>query len=132
MDISKIFNCFQNTKEINKLRQEIDQLKQNNTSHQQNPIHMSASNVDDLQKMRTDINKRLEDQNTDVLTKIVFLKEEIQRLDKKVKDLEVNLTSGDNYCIIENRLGGDTSSSGDDSNDDEVDKNNKKETSIPI
>ena len=132
MDISKIFNCFQNTKEINKLRQEIDQLKQNNTSHQQNPIHMSASNIDDLQKMRTDINKRLEDQNTDVLTKIVFLKEEIQRLDKKVKDLEVNLTSGDNYCIIENRLGGDTSSSGDDSNDDEVDKNNKKETSIPI
>ena len=132
MDISKIFNCFQNTKEINKLRQEIDQLKQNNTSHQQNPIHMSASNVDDLHKMRTDINKRLEDQNTDVLTKIVFLKEEIQRLDKKVKDLEVNLTSGDNYCIIENRLGGDTSSSGDDSNDDEVDKNNKKETSIPI
>ena len=125
MDISKIFNCFQNTKEINKLRQEIDQLKQNNTSHQQNPIHMSASNVDDLHKMRTDINKRLEDQNTDVLTKIVFLKEEIQRLDKKVKDLEVNLTSGDNYCIIENRLGGDTSSSGDDSNDDEVDKNNK-------
>lgn len=132
MDISKIFNCFQNTKEINKLRQEIDQLKQNNTSHQQNPIHMSASNVDDLHKMRTDINKRLEDQNTDVLTKIVFLKEEIQRLDKKVKDLEVNLTSGDNYCIIDNRLGGDTSSSGDDSNDDEVDKNNKKETSIPI
>jgi len=132
MDISKIFNCFQNTKEINKLRQEIDQLKQNNTSHQQNPIHMSASNVDDLHKMRTDINKRLEDQNTDVLTKIVFLKEEIQRLDKKVKDLEVNLTSSDNYCIIENRLGGDTSSSGDDSNDDEVDKNNKKETSIPI
>ena len=132
MDISKIFNCFQNTKEINKLRQEIDQLKQNNTSHQQNPIHMSASNVDDLHKMRTDINKRLEDQNTDVLTKIVFLKEEIQRLDKKVKDLEVNLTSGDNYCIIENRLGGDTSSSGDDSNDDEVDKNNKKETLIPI
>ena len=125
MDISKIFNCFQNTKEINKLRQEIDQLKQNNTSHQQNPIHMSASNVDDLHKMRTDINKRLEDQNTDVLTKIVFLKEEIQRLDKKVKDLEVNLTSSDNYCIIENRLGGDTSSSGDDSNDDEVDKNNK-------
>ena len=120
MDISKIFNCFQNTKEINKLRQEIDQLKQNNTSHQQNPIHMSASNVDDLHKMRTDINKRLEDQNTDVLTKIVFLKEEIQRLDKKVKDLEVNLTSSDNYCIIENRLGGDTSSSGDDSNDDEV------------
>ena len=132
MDISKIFNCFQNTKEINKLRQEIDQLKQNNTSHQQNPIHMSASNVDDLHKMRTDINKRLEDQNTDVLTKIVFLKEEIQRLDKKVKDLEVNLTSSDNYCIIENRLGGDTSSSGDDSNDDEVDKKNKKETSIPI
>ena len=132
MDISKIFNCFQNTKEINKLRQEIDQLKQNNRSHQQNPIHMSASNVDDLHKMRTDINKRLEDQNTDVLTKIVFLKEEIQRLDKKVKDLEVNLTSSDNYCIIENRLGGDTSSSGDDSNDDEVDKNNKKETSIPI
>ena len=132
MDISKIFNCFQNTKEINKLRQEIDQLKQNNTSHQQNPIHMSASNIDDLHKMRTDINKRLEDQNTDVLTKIVFLKEEIQRLDKKVKDLEVNLTSSDNYCIIENRLGGDTSSSGDDSNDDEVDKNNKKETSIPI
>lgn len=132
MDISKIFNCFQNTKEINKLRQEIDQLKQNNTPHQHNPIHMSASNIDDLHKMRTDINKRLEDQNTDVLTKIVFLKEEIQRLDKKVKDLEVNLTSGDNYCIIENRLGGDTSSSGDDSNDDEVDKNNKKETSIPI
>ena len=37
----------------------------------------------------------------------------MQKLDSKIKELEVNLSSKENYCIIDNRLGGSTSDDSD-------------------
>lgn len=109
MDLSKIFNCFNKNHQLESLKKEVDELRQICNS-QNNPIHMETTKINSEPDLKKELTDKLDDNNTDILTKIVFLKEEIQRLDTKVRDLEINLVSSDNYCIIDNRLGGNTSS----------------------
>ena len=84
---------------------------------------METTKITSEYELKKELTDKLDDNNTDILTKIVFLKEEIQRLDKKVQDLEINLVSSDNYCIIDNKIGGNTSSDESNSDDDQLSDN---------
>ena len=120
--LKKYFTCipcmsYIRNKDFEELKKTVDDMKKNNTT-QVNPLCDISRESIAIKKL----DQKVEDQNIDVLTKIVFLKEEIQRLDKKVKDLEVTFNSSDHYCMIDNKLGGTTS---DDSNsDNEIDYKN--------
>ena len=116
MELIKILNCFNKNTKIENLRKEIEELKllYNN---QKNPIHMETTNITSNVNLKKELTDKLNENNTDILTKIVFLKEEIQRLDNKIKDLEVNIVSSDNYCIIDNKIGGNTTSDDEDKED---------------
>ena len=118
MELIKILNCFNKNTKIENLRKEIEELKllYNN---QKNPIHMETTNITSNVNLKKELTDKLNENNTDILTKIVFLKEEIQRLDNKIKDLEVNIVSSDNYCIIDNKIGGNTTSDDEDKEDKE-------------
>ena len=103
--IKKCLSCFKyHNSEIYELKKDIEELKKNNIQSK-NPLHTITREGIEIKKL----DQKVDEQNIDILTKIVYLKEEIQRLDSKVKELEVSLNSSDNYCIIENKLGGDTS-----------------------
>ena len=103
--IKKCLSCFKyHNSEIYELKKDIEELKKNNIQSK-NPLHTITREGIEIKKL----DQKVDEQNIDILTKIVYLKEEIQRLDSKVKQLEVSLNSSDNYCIIENKLGGDTS-----------------------
>ena len=114
--LRKCLSCFKyHNNEIYELKKEVEELKKNNIQSK-NPLHSITREAIEIKKL----DQKVDEQNIDVLTKIVYLKEEIQRLDSKVKELEVSLNSSDNYCIIENKLGGDTS---DDNTSDEDNTN---------
>ena len=118
MDFSKIFNCFNKNNQFENLKREVDELKQI-CNAQKNPIHIEATEITSEPDIKKELTDKINNNNTDILTKIIFLKEEIQRLDKNVQDLEINIISSDNYCIIDNRIGGNTSSGEDPSSSDE-------------
>jgi len=120
--LSKIFNCFNKNNKLESLKREVDELRKICNS-QKNPIHMETTKITSEYELKKELTDKLDDNNTDILTKIVFLKEEIQRLDKKVQDLEINLVSSDNYCIIDNKIGGNTSSDESNSDDDQLSDN---------
>ncbi len=122
MELSKIFNCFNKNNKLESLKREVDELRKICNS-QKNPIHMETTKITSEYELKKELTDKLDDNNTDILTKIVFLKEEIQRLDKKVQDLEINLVSSDNYCIIDNKIGGNTSSDESNSDDDQLSDN---------
>ena len=124
MELSKLFNCFNKNKnnKLESLKREVDELRKICNS-QKNPIHMETTKITSDHNLKKELTDKLNDNNTDILTKIVFLKEEIQRLDKKVQDLEINLVSSDNYCIIDNKIGGNTSSDESNSDDDQLSDN---------
>ena len=122
MELSKIFNCFNKNNKLESLKREVDELRKICNS-QKNPIHMETTKITSEYELKKELTDKLDDNNTDILTKIVFLKEEIQRLDKKVQDLEINLVSSDNYCIIDNKIGGNTSSDESSSDDDQLSDN---------
>lgn len=122
MELSKLFNCFNKNNKLENLKKEVDELKKICNS-QKNPIHMETTKITSDHNLKKELTDKLNDNNTDILTKIVFLKEEIQRLDKKVQDLEINLVSSDNYCIIDNKIGGNTSSDESNSDDDQLSDN---------
>jgi len=102
--ILKYFKCFK-SKDLKDMQKDIDEIK-TQLGIQKNPIHLKIERLNEL-------DKKIDDTNIDILTKIVYLKEEMQKLDSKIKELEVNLSSKENYCIIDNRLGGSTSDDSD-------------------
>ena len=53
----------------------------------------------------------------------------MQKIDNKIKELEINITSKDNYCIIDERSCNTTS---DDSDNENSNNNNEKNKSIAI
>jgi len=110
--ILKYFKCYQNfkSKDLKDMQKDIDDIK-TQLGIQKNPIHIKIERLHEL-------DKKIDDTGVDILTKIVYLKEEMQKLDSKIKELEVNLSNKENYCIIDNRLGGSTS------DDSESDSNN--------
>ena len=101
--ILKYFKCYQNFKsnDLKDMQKDIDDIK-TQLGIQKNPIHIKIERLHEL-------DKKIDDTGVDILTKIVYLKEEMQKLDSKIKELEVNLSNKENYCIIDNRLGGSTS-----------------------
>ena len=103
-NILKYFKCFK-SKDLKDMQKDIDDIK-TQLGIQKNPIHIKIERLNEL-------DKKIDDTNVDILTKILYLKEEMQKLDSKIKELEVNLSSKDNYCIIDNRLGGSTSDDSD-------------------
>jgi hypothetical protein len=109
--IYKYFQCYKN-KELTQIKKDLDDIKKK-IGIQENPIHIKIERINDL-------DKKIDDNNIDILTKILYLKEEMQKLDSKIKELELNLTSKDNYCIIDNRLGGSTSEDNDSSDESPV------------
>tara|TARA_Y100000389_G_C17432030_1_gene503255 strand:+ start:338 stop:754 length:417 start_codon:yes stop_codon:yes gene_type:complete len=131
MELSKIFNCFNKNNKIESLKREVDELRKICNS-QNNPIHMETTKITSEHDLKKELTDKLDDNNTDILTKIVFLKEEIQRLDKKVQDLEINLVSSDNYCIIDNKIGGNTSSDESSSDEENSRENNNSSDSLEI
>lgn len=131
MELSKIFNCFNKNNKIESLKREVDELRKICNS-QNNPIHMETTKITSDHDLKKELTDKLDDNNTDILTKIVFLKEEIQRLDKKVQDLEINLVSSDNYCIIDNKIGGNTSSDESSSDEENSRENNNSSDSLEI
>ena len=131
MELSKLFNCFNKNNKLENLKKEVDELKKICNS-QQNPIHMETTKITSDHNLKKELTDKLNDNNTDILTKIVFLKEEIQRLDKKVQDLEINLVSSDNYCIIDNKIGGNTSSDESSSDEENSRENNNSIDNLEI
>jgi len=105
--ILKYFKCYQNFKgkDLKDMQKDIDDIK-TQLGIQKNPIHIKIERLNEL-------DKKIDDTNIDILTKILYLKEEMQKLDSKIKELEVNLSNKENYCIIDNRLGGSTSEDSD-------------------
>ena len=105
--ILKYFKCYQNFKsnDLKDMQKDIDDIK-TQLGIQKNPIHIKIERLHEL-------DKKIDDTGVDILTKIVYLKEEMQKLDSKIKELEVNLSNKENYCIIDNRLGGSTSEDSD-------------------
>lgn len=131
MELSKIFNCFNKNNKIESLKREVNELRKICNSHN-NPIHIETTKITSEHDLKKELTDKLDDNNTDILTKIVFLKEEIQRLDKKVQDLEINLVSSDNYCIIDNKIGGNTSSDESSSDEENSRENNNSSDSLEI
>ena len=105
--ILKYFKCYQNFKgkDLKDMQKDIDDIK-TQLGIQKNPIHIKIERLNEL-------DKKIDDTGVDILTKILYLKEEMQKLDSKIKELEVNLSNKENYCIIDNRLGGSTSEDSD-------------------
>tara|TARA_Y100001958_G_C21226595_1_gene552055 strand:- start:376 stop:756 length:381 start_codon:yes stop_codon:yes gene_type:complete len=112
--ILKYFKCYQNhkSKNLKELQKDIDEIK-THIGIQKNPIHLKIERINEL-------DKKIDDNNVDILTKIVYLKEEMQKIDTKIKELEINLNSKDNYCIIDNRM---DNTSSDDSDSENSPKN---------
>jgi hypothetical protein len=102
--ILKYFKCYK-SKDLKDMQKDIDDIK-TQLGIQKNPIHIKIERLNEL-------DKKIDDTNVDILTKILYLKEEMQKLDSKIKELEVNLSNKENYCIIDNRLGGSTSEDSD-------------------
>ena len=117
--LEKYFSCFRNNEILN-IRKDLDDIKKKR-GIQDNPIHEKIERLNEL-------DKKIDDNNVDILTKILYLKEEMQKLDTKIKELEVNLTSKDNYCIIDNRLGGSTSEESDSETDTKNEETKNEET----
>ncbi len=113
--ILKYFKCFK-SKDLKEMQKDIDDIK-TQLGIQKNPIHIKIERLNEL-------DKKIDDTNVDILTKILYLKEEMQKLDSKIKELEVNLSSKENYCIIDNRMGGSTS------DDSDSDSNNSPKNII--
>ena len=105
--ILKYFKCYQNFKgkDLKDMQKDIDDIK-TQLGIQKNPIHIKIERLNEL-------DKKIDDTGVDILTKILYLKEEMQKLDSKIKELEVNLSNKENYCIIDNHLGGSTSEDSD-------------------
>ena len=114
-NILKYFKCFK-SKDLKDMQKDIDDIK-TQLGIQKNPIHLKIERLNEL-------DKKIDDTGVDILTKIVYLKEEMQKLDSKIKELEVNLSSKENYCIIDNRMGGSTS------DDSDSDSNNSPKNII--
>ena len=73
--LEKYFSCFRNNEILN-IRKDLDDIKK--IGIQDNPIHEKIERLNEL-------DKKIDDNNVDILTKILYLKEEMQKLDTKNK-----------------------------------------------
>jgi hypothetical protein len=107
----KYFQCYKN-KELFELKNDMDEIKKK-IGIQCNPIHETIDRISIL-------DKKIDDTNIDILTKIVYLKEELQNITTKLVGLEQDYNNKDNYCIIGTKMIGTTGTTSDDSDSDGI------------